>query len=124
MVFYLANMETDSIKQLQQELRKFADDRDWDQFHSIKNLILALTGEVGELAEVFQWLNDSEIKNLSAANRIQAEQELADVLLYLIRLSDKLDIDLVKAAKDKLEINAKKYPVAEAKGNATKYNRR
>jgi len=70
LVFYLANMETDSIKQLQQELRKFAGDRDWDQFHTIKNLILALTGEVGELAEVFQWLNDSEIKNLSELHRI------------------------------------------------------
>jgi len=117
-------MESNSIQDLQNELRQFAEDRDWNQFHTVKNLLLALTGEVGELAEVFQWLNEEEIQNLSIENRLRAQQELADVLLYLIRLSDKLNIDIVQAAKDKLEINARKYPVSEAKGNATKYNRR
>ena len=117
-------MDVNPIQDLQNELRKFAEDRDWNQFHTVKNLLLALTGEVGELAEVFQWLDDADIENLTIENRIRAQQELADVLLYLIRLSDKLDIDLIQAAQDKLEINAKKYPVSEAKGNATKYNRR
>ena len=117
-------MEANPIQDLQNELRQFAEDRDWNQFHTVKNLLLALTGEVGELAEVFQWLDDADIENLTIENRIRAQQELADVLLYLIRLSDKLDIDLIQAAQDKLEINAKKYPVSEAKGNATKYNRR
>ncbi len=117
-------MELNSIEDIRHALREFADARDWEQFHTIKNLLLALNGEVGELSEVFQWLSDGELEELSVENRIRAQHELADVLLYLVRISDKLDIDLIQAAKEKLEMNALKYPVAESKGNATKYNRR
>ena len=91
---------------------------------SVKNLILALVGEVGELSEVFQWLNEAQISNLNEEDRDRAEEELADVFLYLIRLADKLDIDLIEAANAKLRLNAEKYPVEAAKGNAVKYNRR
>jgi len=113
-----------SINDLKEELRSFAKQRDWDQFHSVKNLLLALTGEVGELAEVFQWLTDQEIKNLSSSDKERAIEEIADVFLYLIRLSDKLEIDLITSAQKKLKLNAEKYPVSHSKGNATKYNRR
>lgn len=112
------------VQQLSIELRRFAEDRDWDQFHSVKNLILALTGEVGELAEVFQWLSEAQIDNLSREDRKRAAEEMADVFLYLLRLSDKLDVNLIEAAFKKLEVNAVKYPINEAKGNAVKYNRR
>ena len=112
------------VEQLSIELRRFAGDRDWDQFHSVKNLILALTGEVGELAEVFQWLSEAQIDNLSREDRKRAAEEMADVFLYLLRLSDKLDVNLIEAAFKKLEVNAVKYPINEAKGNAVKYNRR
>ena len=112
------------VEQLSIELRRFAEDRDWDQFHSVKNLILALTGEVGELAEVFQWLSEVQIDNLSPEDRKRAAEEMADVFLYLLRLSDKLDVNLIEAAFKKLEVNAVKYPINEAKGNAVKYNRR
>lgn len=117
-------MDCQNLSDLREALASFAQDRDWDQFHSVKNLILALVGEVGELSEVFQWLNEEQISNLNEEDRDRAEEELADVFLYLIRLADKLDIDLIEAANAKLLLNAEKYPVEAAKGNAVKYNRR
>ena len=117
-------MDCQNLSDLREALASFAQDRDWDQFHSVKNLILALVGEVGELSEVFQWLNEAQISNLNEEDRDRAEEELADVFLYLIRLADKLDIDLIEAANAKLSLNAEKYPVEAAKGNAVKYNRR
>jgi len=117
-------MDCQNLSDLREALASFAQDRDWDQFHSVKNLILALVGEVGELSEVFQWLNEAQISNLNEEDRDRAEEELADVFLYLIRLADKLDIDLIEAANAKLRLNAEKYPVEAAKGNAVKYNRR
>ena len=117
-------MDCQNLSDLRKALASFAQDRDWDQFHSVKNLILALVGEVGELSEVFQWLNEAQISNLNEEDRDRAEEELADVFLYLIRLADKLDIDLIEAANAKLRLNAEKYPVEAAKGNAVKYNRR
>ena len=117
-------MDCQNLSDLREALASFAQDRDWDQFHSVKNLILALVGEVGELSEVFQWLNEAQISNLNEEDRDLAEEELADVFLYLIRLADKLDIDLIEAANAKLRLNAEKYPVEAAKGNAVKYNRR
>ena len=117
-------MSSNNLKELQLELKKFAEERDWDQFHSVKNLLLALVGEVGELTEIFQWLEPSSIENLDLETKIRAEEEVADVLLYLIRIADKLDIDLNMAARRKLALNAEKYPVIQSKGNAIKYNQR
>jgi NTP pyrophosphatase (non-canonical NTP hydrolase) len=115
--------ETDSLKALSARLATFAEDRDWDQFHNPKNLAMAVAGEVGELVEHFQWLTFEQAENLSPATRDEVALEAADVLLFLLRLCDKLDIDLAAAAERKLELNAKKYPVAKARGRATKYDK-
>ena len=114
------------IEILKQKLRTFAKERNWEQFHSPKNLVMALNGEAGELTEIFQWLSeaDSVKEKLSAKNMELAEEELADILLYLIRIADKLDIDLEKAANKKIRKNEDKYPVELSKNNAIKYNRR
>ena len=109
------------IKEIQYKLAKFAEERDWDQFHSPKNLVMALTSEVGELNDLFQWLTEEQSKN---SDTDEIRQELADIFIYLLRLADKLDIDIEDAVREKIEINAKKYPVDLAKGNATKYNKR
>ncbi len=116
-------MDIDKIKS---DLRKFAEERDWEQFHSPKNLAMALSGEVGELSEIFQWITEdqSDKENISDEDLAKVREEVADILLYIIRLSDKLDIDLEQALLDKLKINKEKYPVELSKGNATKYNRR
>ncbi|WP_122081895.1 nucleotide pyrophosphohydrolase [Vibrio coralliirubri] len=115
-------MSENDIERLQEVLRDFAKERDWEQFHSPKNLIMALMGEVGELSEIFQWLTDSEASHLEGKVKNRAREEIADVLLYLLRLSDVLDIDLIEAAHDKLEVNRQKYPVAVFKGSSAKYN--
>lgn len=109
------------IKEIQRKLSDFAKERDWEQFHSPKNLVMALTGEVGELNELFQWLNEDESVKIDSDD---VRQEIADVFIYILRLADKLDIDIEDAVKEKMIINAKKYPVVLAKGNATKYNKR
>ena len=114
-------MSSDGLNELKQRLRDFAEARDWDQFHSPKNLSMALSAEVAEIVEHFQWLTEEQSKNLPKDKLAEVETELADTLIYLIRLADKLDIDLLKAAKNKIEINEQKYPVDKAKGNAKKY---
>lgn len=106
---------------LKQRLREFADARDWDQFHSPKNLAMALSVEVAEIVEHFQWLSEEQSKNLPLHKLEEVEAELADTLNYLIRLADKLDIDLFAAAQRKIEVNEQKYPVEKSRGNATKY---
>jgi NTP pyrophosphatase (non-canonical NTP hydrolase) len=111
-----------SLAQLRDRLREFAGERDWDQFHSPRNLAAALTVEAAELLEHFQWLTDGASSSLSEVTLAKVRLELADVLLYLVRLADKLDIDLLRAAQDKLVINGEKYPVAKARGNSRKYN--
>jgi len=111
----------DPIKILRDKLRQFAAERDWDQFHSPKNLAMALSVEAAELLEHFQWLSDAESAALASKKRANIREELADVLLYLIRLADKLDIDLATAAADKLSVNARKYPVQKARGSSEKY---
>ena len=107
-------------------LAKFAEERDWDQFHSPKNLVMALAGEVGELLEIFQWLSEEQsmdvFKNENVLRKIK--EEIADITIYLIRLSDKLNIDIVSAVDAKISINHSKYPVDLAKGNAIKYSDR
>lgn len=109
------------IESLRSRLRLFAEERDWDKFHSPKNLAAALSVEAAELLEHFQWLTESESVSLPNEKRLEVSEELADVLLYLIRLADKLDIDLVQSAEQKLLRNAEKYPVEKAKGKSTKY---
>lgn len=115
-------MSKNDIERLQEKLYVFSKERDWEQFHSPKNLVMALTGEVGELNEIFQWLTDSEAIHLEDKIKNRARDEIADVLLYLLRLSDVLNIDLLEAAHNKLEVNRQKYPVATFKGSRTKYN--
>ena len=113
----------DRLETLRARLAEFAAERDWDQFHNPKNLAMALAGEAGELVEHFQWLTFEQAANLSREARAEVALEAADVLLFLLRLCDKLDIDLAAAAEKKLALNAKKYPVAKSKGKATKYNK-
>ena len=110
-----------NIKEIQDKLARFAEERDWNQFHSPKNLVMALTSEVGELNELFQWLTEEQSNNV---DKDEVRQEIADIIIYLLRLSDMLDIDSEEAVKEKIEINAKKYPVDLAKGNAIKYSKR
>lgn len=114
-------MNTDhSITDLQARVREFAKERDWEQFHSPKNLALALCGEVGELAEIFQWLTEKQ-SSLQGNALNHAGEEMADIFLYLLRLSDQLGLDLLDCAYRKLEKNDVKYPVEQAHGNARKY---
>ena len=110
-----------ALGELREALRQFAADREWDQFHSPKNLAVALSVEVAEVLEHFQWISDAESANLPAVAKAKVREELADVLLYLVRLADKLDVDLPAAAFDKLELNARKYPVEKARGSSKKY---
>lgn len=107
---------------LRDKLRAFAEARDWEQFHSPKNLSMALMVEVAELMEHFQWLSETQSANLAAKDKLAVADELADILLYLVRLSDKLDVDLLKAALLKLEKNAAKYPAEQVHGSAKKYS--
>jgi len=109
------------VEELIQELRKFAEDRDWDQFHSPKNLAMALSVEVAEIVEHFQWLTEEESFELPADKVNNIKEEIGDVMIYLLRLSDKLGIDPLKAAKEKNILNRAKYPVKKSKGNAKKY---
>lgn len=108
------------IHKHQQFLRKFADERNWDQFHTPKNLVMALAGEAGELLDVFQWLtpDESTSDNLGEATRKAAKEEMADVFIYLIRLADKLNIDLEQAFIEKMKKNALKYPPGQHNFNS------
>lgn len=116
----------DSLDEILNLVDKFAKERDWDQFHTPKNLIMAATSEIGELAEILQWKSDQEVITYlrSAEGKKRLSEEIADVMIYLIRLSQKSGIDLVDAVKQKIEINELKYPINFAKGNATKYSDR
>ena len=116
-------MEADmgELEGLRRKLREFSAAREWDQFHSPKNLAMALAAEAGELLEVFQWLTEEGSRNLELRAQAAVREEIADVLLYLVRLGDVLGIDPLAAAADKLAENARKYPVDKARGNARKY---
>lgn len=113
---------TDSLHDLAQQLDQFAQDRNWQQFHSPKNLASALIVEAGELLEHFQWLTDEQSRELSPEKRDAVGAEMADVLLYLIQLSSAVGVDPIAAAKSKLALNALKYPADRARGNARKYD--
>ncbi len=116
-------MPDDSLRHLAQQLAQFASDRDWQQFHSPKNLASALVVEAGELLEHFQWLTEEQSRNLSADKRNEVAAEVADVLLYLIQLSSALGVDPVEAAQAKLKRNEEKYPAERARGNSRKYDK-
>ncbi|MCW5640975.1 MAG: nucleotide pyrophosphohydrolase [Rhodoferax sp.] len=104
------------VSALETALQKFADERDWNQYHSPKNLAMALTGEVGELVEIFQWLTEEQSKSVIADPKTAraVQDELADVLLYLVRLSSILGVDLNEAVTAKLDANRKKYPAGDS----------
>jgi NTP pyrophosphatase (non-canonical NTP hydrolase) len=114
-------MSTD-IQVLQAALRIFAREREWEQFHSPKNLAAALSVEAAELLEHFQWLTDEQSRSMPEVKRDAVAEEVADVFLYLLQLSDKLGIDPLDAARKKLQLNAIKYPVERAKGTNKKYS--
>ena len=114
-------MTDDTLETLRRDVRAFAEARDWQQFHTPKNLAMALSVEAAELLERFQWLTPEQSGTLDAERRGQVQQEMADVLIYLVRLADVLGIDLALAAAEKLRLNADKYPVDKAKGIAAKY---
>ena len=109
------------MAELTMELRRFAEEREWEQFHSPKNLSMALSVEVAELTEHFQWLSQEESRNLDREGREEVADEIGDVLIYLARLSDTLGIDPVAAARRKVEKNREKYPVEKSRGKARKY---
>jgi NTP pyrophosphatase (non-canonical NTP hydrolase) len=111
------------LVELRDALRAFARERDWEQFHSPRNLATALTVEAAELLEHFQWLADAQSDQLPSEALAEVRLEMADVLLYLVRLADRLDVDLAEAARDKLAINAAKYPADKARGRADKYDK-
>ncbi len=111
----------DNLDTLRLRIREFALARAWEPYHTPKNLVMALSVETAELLEPFQWLTPEQSQHLSAAQHEAVRQEIADVLIYLTRLADLLDIDLLDAAADKLALNARKYPVERSHGNAIKY---
>jgi NTP pyrophosphatase (non-canonical NTP hydrolase) len=115
----MAESDFDRIKK---QVRQFVVERDWDQFHSPKNLSMALIVEAAEMVEHFQWLTEEQSCNLAPDKLAEVELELADIQIYLISLAEKLKLDLVIAAEKKLALNAQKYPVDKARGNSKKYN--
>ncbi len=109
------------LEALRKRIKIFADERNWNQFHSPKNLAMALIVEAGELVELFQWLNQRESQNLTPEKLQAVEEELADIFIYLIKIADKLDVDLVTAAQKKISLNESKYPSTTVRGSAKKY---
>jgi NTP pyrophosphatase (non-canonical NTP hydrolase) len=115
------DMLVSDLEELRARINNFASERDWNQFHSPKNLSMALIVEAGELVEQFQWLKESESYDLSKEKLAAVEEEIADIFVYLIRIAHQLDIDLVVAAKKKIELNESKYPAEIVRGSARKY---
>ncbi len=115
-----------NIHEIQKRLADFAQERNWDPFHTPKNLSMALAAEVGELLEIFQWLTDEQSKKMVHSEKDMAlvREEIADVFIYLARLADKLGVDIETSVLEKMEKNARKYPVELSRNNAVKYNRR
>jgi dCTP diphosphatase len=109
---------SDALTDLRDCLRTFAAARDWDQFHTPKNLSMALIAEAAELVEHFQWLTPEQSWELAEEKRVAVSQELADILIYLVRTADKLNVDLLAAANEKMRINEQRYPVEKVRGDA------
>lgn len=112
-------LELESVRAL---LREFVQQRDWNQFHSPKNLATALSVEVAELLEPFQWLRTGDAEELSTEKLAEVRMEMADVFAYLLLLADKLDVDLLDALAEKIKLNCEKYPIEKFFGSAKKYN--
>ena len=110
------------LDQLKLRIRQFADERDWQQYHSPKNLAMALIVEAAELVEHFQWLTEEQSQTLAPEKLAQVSDELADIQIYLIRIADQLNVDLLEAVDKKIEKNAVKYPADKVRGSAKKYN--
>ena len=110
------------MEELLSTIKTFNNDRDWHQFHSPKNLAMALSVETAELVEHFQWLTQEQSRNISPDHKEKISEEIGDILIYLVNLADKLDIDPLQAAKNKIKKNQVKYPVSKSKGQARKYN--
>lgn len=110
------------MEKLIEKVRQFREARDWDQYHSPKNLAMALSVEVAELCEHFQWLTQDESCNLSDEKLEKVQEEIGDVMIYLVNLADKLGIDPIAAAHEKLKMNEKKYPAAQVRGKSEKYS--
>jgi len=111
------------FEDIEARIRSFSEERDWDQFHSPKNLSMALSVEVAELLEHFQWLTEDQTRALNPEAVEKVSEEIADVFIYLARLSDKLEVDLLNAVEKKIAKNALKYPIEKARGNSVKYDR-
>jgi NTP pyrophosphatase (non-canonical NTP hydrolase) len=109
------------LARLRALVREFVDERDWDQFHTPKNLASALTVEAAELLEHFQWLQNGRVEELGEDKLKEVRHEMADVLVYLVRLADKLDVDLLAAVQEKMVLNRAKYPAEQVRGDARKY---
>ena len=112
----------DSLIDIRERLAAFAQERDWDQFHTPKNLAMALSVEVAELVDHYQWVPSGADAELDDAKRTGIRHELADVLMYLVRLADKSGVDLHAAVLEKMELNALKYPAGQVRGDARKYS--
>jgi NTP pyrophosphatase (non-canonical NTP hydrolase) len=115
-----------NLNAIQKKLRDFVGARNWEQFHSPKNLSMALAAETAELLEIFQWLTEKESKEIlnNDLEMLQVRHEIADIFIYLARLSDKLNVDIEQAVLEKIALNERKYPVGLSKNNAIKYNKR
>lgn len=112
---------SDSLNKLRARVNTFVEERDWAQFHSPKNLAMAMIVEAGEVVEHFQWMTEQESKNLNAETRERVGQELSDTFVYLLRIAEVCGVDLIEAANKKIDLNAKKYPVEKCKGSNAKY---
>lgn len=114
---------TDSIDALRARVNAFVEERDWAQFHSPKNLAMAMIVEAAEVVEHFQWMTESDSRKLDAETKVQVGQELADTFVYLMRIAEVCGIDLIAAANAKIDLNAQKYPVEKCKGSNDKYTK-
>lgn len=112
-----------NIEKIKQRIQKFSDDRNWESFHNPKNLVMALNGEVGELNEIFQWLNFEECMNLPEDVKEHTKEEIADIAIYLIRICMKLDINIEEAILNKMTKNEAKYPIETSQGGSKKYSK-
>ncbi|MDD2932533.1 MAG: nucleotide pyrophosphohydrolase [Methylotenera sp.] len=112
---------TDSLDALRARVNNFVAERDWAQFHSPKNLAMAMIVEAGEVVEHFQWMTEQQSRHLDEQTKEQVGQELSDTLVYLLRIAEVCGIDLIEAANKKIDINAQKYPVEKCKGSNAKY---
>ncbi len=113
----------DDLAQIQLAVRQFTQERDWNQFHSPKNLACALSVEAAELLEHFQWMTEDQSRSLPPEKSTEVAAEIADVFLYLVQIADQLDVDLLDSARQRLIVNAEKYPIDKARGTSDKYTK-